>query len=143
METILIGVTRHKENQSLLLMPNTSIECRKMLQFTIEYPDLTRCADQHMLNYKEYVERLGVPTAPYLATVRNEDLSIGDLHKSKALLGKGAFGEVHKALHLRTGALCAIKLLTRGDNGNHSARDRLNEVKILSGLSHVGPKFSS
>ena len=139
MESIRIGALVLKINQSLLLMAGMSIHCGRddhKFEFTVEFPDLTQCADQHELNYREYVERLGLPTAPYLMTLRNEDPPIGSLHKSKGLLGKGAFGQVYKAVHIQTGASCAIKLLTSKDE-NHSAKDRLNEVKILSQLSHV------
>ncbi|KAL9118127.1 MAG: hypothetical protein Q9187_005332, partial [Circinaria calcarea] len=136
---IRIGAIRLKKNESLLLMADMSIHCgdgEYRSEFTVEFPDLTRCGNQHEHNYKDYVERLGVPNAPYMITVRNEDPPIGYSHRSAALLGKGSFGEVHKAVHTRTGELCAIKLLAPGDQTN-STVDQLKEVKILSKLSHV------
>ncbi|KAL8647399.1 MAG: hypothetical protein Q9210_005583 [Variospora velana] len=138
METIRVGALILKTNGSLLLMAGMSIHCGPTLEefeFTVEFPDLASCADQHEVNYRQYVKRLGLPTAPYLMTLRSEDPPIGCLHKSKALLGKGAFGEVHKAVHVRNGDSCAIKILTPRDE-NLSAKYRLNEVKILSQLSH-------
>ena len=139
MERIRIGTIILKKDESLLLLASMSIHCGRgdqKFEFTIEFPELTQCADQHELNYREYVQRLGVPTAPYLVTLRNEDPPIGHSHRSKTLLGKGSFGEVHLAVHVRTGASCAIKLLARKDE-KQSTRDQLNEVKILSRLSHV------
>ncbi|KAL8912005.1 MAG: hypothetical protein Q9171_002918 [Xanthocarpia ochracea] len=138
MEAIRVGAVGLEKSRSLLLTAGMSIHCgykAQVSEFTVEFPDLASCADQHEVNYQQYVERLGLPTAPYLITLRSEDPPIGCLHRSKALLGKGAFGEVHKAVHVRNGNTCAIKILTQRD-GNPSAEDRLNEVKILSQLSH-------
>ncbi|KAL8969816.1 MAG: hypothetical protein Q9197_004145 [Variospora fuerteventurae] len=138
MDAVRVGALILKKNASLLLMAGMSIRCGPTLEeyeFTVEFPDLASCADQHEVNYRQYVKRLGLPTAPYLVTLRSEDPPIGCLHKSKALLGKGAFGEVHKAVHVRNGVSCAIKILTQRDE-NPSAKHRLNEVKILSQLSH-------
>ncbi|KAL9126383.1 MAG: hypothetical protein Q9217_004560 [Psora testacea] len=139
MEPIRIGATNLQEGHSLLLMVGTSIHCgdkSHRYEFTVEFPDLTHCGNnQHEHNYRNYAARLGVPDAPYLATLRNEDQPIGSLHRSKALLGKGGFGEVHKAVHIWTGKLCAIKRLARGDK-NSSTGVQLKEVEILSKLSH-------
>ncbi|KAL8903400.1 MAG: hypothetical protein Q9207_003946 [Kuettlingeria erythrocarpa] len=138
METIRVGALVLKKNGSLLLMAGMSIHYGskpREFEFTVEFPDLASCADQHEVHYRQYVKRLGVPTAPYMTTLRNEDPPIGSLHKSKALLGKGTFGEVHKAVHVRNGDSCAIKILTQRDE-NLTAKHRLNEVKILSELSH-------
>ncbi|KAL9013854.1 MAG: hypothetical protein Q9173_001478 [Seirophora scorigena] len=138
MEAMRVGALVLKTYGSLLLTAGMSIRCGgepQELEFTVEFPDLASCSDQHEVNYRQYVKRLGFPTAPYLMTLQSEDPPIGYLHKSKALLGKGAFGEVHKAVHVRTGDSCAIKILTQREE-NLSAKHRLNEVKILSQLSH-------
>ncbi|KAL9030608.1 MAG: hypothetical protein Q9196_001289 [Gyalolechia fulgens] len=129
METIRIGATRLTKDQSLLLMAGTSIHCSNRLDIIVEFPELSRCGDQHEYNYRDYVERLGVPDAPYLTTLRDDDPPIGLLHKSIAILGGGSFGVVHKAIHVRTGTLYAIKLLSRREQ--HSSMDQLKEPNII------------
>ena len=52
-------------------------------------------------------------------------------HKSKAILGKGAYGEVHLAWNTKTGAAFAIKKLS----GRRV--DAMKEVNIISRLSHI------
>lgn len=137
MEQLRIGTATLRTNESLLLMANTVIECgQRRFQFAIEFPDLTQRADEHKRNYRDYVKQLGIPDAPYLASFRLEDPYIGNLHKSAAILGKGAFGEVHKAVNIRDGNCVAIKVLTPGEELS-STQDQMNEVNALGGLSHV------
>jgi len=71
-----------------------------------------------------------------MATTRDEDPPIACVYRSQAVLGRGTFGEVHKAVNTKNGQLCAIKFLTNG-GANISTRDQLHEAKLLSRLSHV------
>ncbi|MCJ1242374.1 hypothetical protein MMC14_010382 [Varicellaria rhodocarpa] len=143
METIRIGCTILVKNESLLLMASTSIHCGRRLndyvfEYTVEFPDLSRCTNEHERKYRTYVEELGFPSAPYMATSQDEVLpSIGTNYKSKALLGKGSFGEVHKAVHAQNGNLFAIKQISKEESDSN--RDQLHEVKVMSTLSHVSP----
>ena len=133
MSTIRVGSTRLKESDSLLVMADTIIDCGgRAFQFMVEVPDLSQCADAHRSNYEEYVAKFKLQNVLYMATSREQDPPIGRLHRSKAVLGHGAYGEVHKAVQIRTGELCAIKMLPDKDE-----EDILREVKVLSGLSHV------
>ena len=128
-----VGTTTIEKNQTLLVMADTVIDCgNKAFQFLVEFPDLSQCAPAHERNYQEYVKKFDLRDALYMATSREQDAPIGYSHRSKALLGQGSYGEVHKAVHVFTGGLCAIKMLP-----NEEGRDTLREVKILSELSHV------
>jgi serine/threonine protein kinase len=66
----------------------------------------------------------------YMVTPREEDPPIGAEHRSKAILGKGSFGEVHLAVNNRSGDQFAVNNL----DGRES---QMNEVNIMSKLSHV------
>ncbi len=137
MDRTRIGSTLLKGNESLVLMADTRIDCgNDAFQFVVEFPDLGQSANQHELNHRTYVGKIGFSYAPYMATTRDGDPPIGYAHRSKALLGKGTFGEVHKAVNTKNGQLCAIKLLTHG-GPNISTGDQLHEAKPLSRLSHV------
>ena len=81
----------------------------------VEFPDLSQCAEDHKRKYEEYVAKFNLQNALYMATSREQDPPIGRLHRSKAVLGHGAYGEVHKAVHIHTGELCAIKKLPDKD----------------------------
>ena len=98
----------------------------------VEFPDLGQCAEAHERRYRMYVSDLNIQDALYMATSRDQGVPIGHKHRGKALLGKGTFGEVHKAAHVNTGELCAIKMLP-----DREEQDTLREVNILSQLSHV------
>ena len=126
--SILLG-----KNESLLLMAGTSIHCGKDFEFTVEFPDLSSCATEHARNYQEYAEKLGIPDAQYLPTPRAELSPIGAEHRSMAVLGKGASGEVHKALNIKYGTQVAIKILSEG------GEREMNEINIMSDLCHVSP----
>ncbi|TAQ90811.1 hypothetical protein B7494_g882 [Chlorociboria aeruginascens] len=130
-DKIRIGLASLKPIQSLLLMARTSIFCAGVFEFSVEFPDLSSCAKQHVQNYQEYAAKLGIFNAQYLPTPRPESLSIGAEHKSLAILGEGAFGQVHKAINIKDGKKVAIKILSEG------GEREMNEVNIISNLDHV------
>ena len=132
-DKIRIGSVLLGKNESLLLMAGTSIHCGGVFEFTVEFPDLSSCAKEHARNYQEYAAKLGIPDAQYLPTPRSEFPPIGAEHRSLAILGKGAFGEVHKALNIKDGKQVAIKILSEG------GEREMNEVNIMSDLCHVSP----
>ena len=104
----------------------------KLFEFTVEFPDLSSCVEEHQRNYQKYAEGLGVPNAQYLVTPQEECMSIGVEYKSVAVIGKGGFAEVHKALHVKTANVCAIKIsMKSGDE------KEIMEFKTMSKLRHV------
>lgn len=113
--------------------------CRGCRYYTSYYAELSKhiskylnnCAKEHEQNYQEYAARLGYRDARYIATSPEELPAIGAEHKSKAVLGKGAFGEVHLALHAKTATAVAIKIL------HVSGDSEMNEIKIMSKICHV------
>ena len=114
-------------------MAGTSIHCGRVFEFTVEFSDLGSCAKEHARNYQEYAAKLGIFDAQYLPTPRSEFPPIGAEHRSLAILGKGAFEEVHKALNIKDGKQVAIKILSEG------GEREMNEVNIMSNLCHVSP----
>ncbi|KAL9119085.1 MAG: hypothetical protein Q9187_004361 [Circinaria calcarea] len=140
MERIQVGLIELLKHQSMLFMTGTRIRCGRrfrsyILEFIVEFPDLQECAEEHERNYQQYMTAIGLPNTPYMATSQDEDPPIGYVHKSKALLGKGSFGEVHKVVNTRTGELCAIKVLSKVDI-DKSTEGQVHEAKMLSVLSH-------
>ena len=132
LDKIKVGSARLKEQQSLLLMAGTNIHCGGEFEFVVEFPDISNCAEEYERNYQEYAAKVGFPDAPYLVSSREDLPPIGAEHRSKAILGKGAFGEVHKALKIKDGKAFAIKVLSGG------GEREMNEVNIMSRLYHVG-----
>jgi hypothetical protein len=126
MDRISIGTAVLKPGHSLLLMTDTKIECGGVFDFIVEFPD---CAEEHEQNYRNYAAKLGIPDAPYMATSLDGQ-PIGAEHRSKAILGKGTFGEVHKAVNTKKGDAFAIKILSGKET-------EMKEVLILSKLCHV------
>ena len=63
---------------------------------------------------------------------------IGDINEVYNLisppLGKGAFGEVRKAIHKGTGIARAIKLILKNKTNQNEREKLLNEVEILKKL---------
>ena len=136
-DKIEIGYSKLEANETLLLMANMVIKILENLyRFEIEFPDLAQCTDEHKRNYRRYVQSIGAPDAPYLPSLRLEDPYIGDMYKSNAVLGRGGFGEVHKATHIETGDCIAIKILAPGDEYN-KIHGEMAEVNALSSLFHV------
>ncbi|KAI9729378.1 MAG: hypothetical protein M1834_006902 [Cirrosporium novae-zelandiae] len=130
LDRIRVGSAVLRAQKSLLLMAGTSIHCGEKFQFIVEFPNISTCAKEHQFNYEQYAKRLGFPDAQYMATTREDDPQIGAEHKSSAILGKGAFGEVHKAVNIKDGKVFAIKILS-GD-GNMG----MKEINIMSSLCH-------
>ncbi|KAI4138837.1 MAG: hypothetical protein LQ341_004493 [Variospora aurantia] len=128
---IKVGSARLRRNQSLLLMAGMSIHCGLVFEFTVEFPDLSNCAEDHERNYQVYAANLGFPDARYTATSPEEDPPVGAEHRSKAILGRGTFGEVHMAMNTKDGNIFAIKVLSEG------GEQEMKEVNIMSKLCHV------
>ncbi|KAM3146719.1 Protein kinase domain containing protein [Paramecium bursaria] len=59
-----------------------------------------------------------------------------DYHLLKPPLGKGAFGEVRKAVHKLTNQSRAIKIISKEKAGNHEIQKLKEEVEILRNLDH-------
>ena len=131
---IKVGLTNLEENGTLLLMAGSVIKCgANAFQFVVEFPDLEECADAHEHNYQKYVKDFNLQNAPYLATSHKEELSLGPRYKSKAILGAGAYGMVHKAVDIKTGELYAIKVLwVLNDKDLQTAFDELEVLVDLS-----------
>lgn len=125
-----VGRARLKRHASILLNAGISIYCGGEFEFSVEFPDLRHCAEEHRQNYQGYAARLGSASAQYLPSSRDEYPAIGVEHRSVAVLGKGAYGEVHKALNIKTADSVAIKLLS-------ASQSSTKEVEVMSGLYHV------
>jgi serine/threonine protein kinase len=66
-----------------------------------------------------------------------QDAVIGGAYRIVRLLGRGGAGEVYEALHLRTGASLAIKILRADFNGKTEALQRFQrEAEVTSRLHH-------
>ncbi|KAL9027803.1 MAG: hypothetical protein Q9196_003724 [Gyalolechia fulgens] len=129
-DTILVGAACLRKQQSLLLIPGMNIQCGEVFQFAVEFPDLSNCAKEHERNYLAYAAGLGVSGARYLPTPQEGQMLIGREHRSSAILGKGSFGEVHKALRIGDGKAFAIKVLNEGGEAE------MKEVNVMSRLRH-------
>ena len=130
--TIIVGCAHLYEQRSLLLMADTIIRCGGEFEFRVEFPDVSSCAEEYERNYQAYATKVGFPDAPYVESSREDLLPIGKEHRSKAILGRGTSGEVHKALNIKDGRACAIKVLNGG------GIDAMNEVELMENLDHVG-----
>jgi hypothetical protein len=126
-----VGSACLKEQESLLLMAGTSIHCEGEFGFEVEFTDLSNCTEEHERNYQEYAAKLGIPGVQYMASSPEEYPPIGAEHRSKAILGKGSFGEIHLALNNKTADAFAIKILSGG------GRSEMKELNIMSSLCHV------
>ena len=131
LDRLKVGTVCLNKQQSLLLMAGMSIHCGGKFEFAVEFPDISNCAEEHERNYQVYAAKVGFPDAPYLVSSREDLPPIGAEHRSKAILGKGAFGEVHKALNTKDGKAFAIKVLSGG------GESEIKEVNIMSRLCHV------
>jgi hypothetical protein len=131
LDQIKIGSAPLRKHSSILLMAGTSIHCGREFEFTVEFPDVSNCVEEHELNYQKYAAELGFSDAQYLLTPRSEFSPIGAEHRSVAILGVGSFGEVHKALNTKTAKQVAIKILNGG------GEREMNEVNVMSRLCHV------
>ena len=131
LDKIKVGSARLGKHESLLLMAGTSIHCGRKFEFVVEFPNTSNCAEEHEQNYQQYAVKLGFPDPQYLPTPRAEYPPIGAEHRSVAIIGEGSFGEVHRALNIKTAKQAAIKIL-------HTGGEReMDEVNIMSSLSHV------
>lgn len=66
----------------------------------------------------------------------NQNPLLKEYKMSKDVLGKGGFGEVRPAVHLKTQQARAIKILYK-DNYNKDEHDRImNEITIMKSLDH-------
>ena len=131
LDKMRVGSVILEPNQSLLVMASMLIECGGCFQFLVEFPDFIGCAMEHEKNYFQYAAKLGVSNAQYMPTPSADDALIGHEHLSKAVLGKGTFGEVHKAINIKDGKKFAIKILKNGSDAE------VKEVRIMSRLRHV------
>ncbi|MCJ1245702.1 hypothetical protein MMC30_002906 [Trapelia coarctata] len=130
LDIIKVGSVLLSAQQSLLIMAGMSIQCGGDFDFIVEFPDTSNCAEEHERSYQQYAATLGISDAQYMATPRGDLPPIGVEHRSVAILGKGYFGEVHKALNTKTAQLFAIKILSGGGEGE------MKEVNIMSSLCH-------
>ena len=103
LDEIKVGSARLKSQQSLLLMAGTVIHCGGEFEFTVEFPDISNYAEEYKRNCQKYAAGVGFPDATYLASSLEDLPRIGAKHRSKAILGKGTFGEIHKVLNIRDG----------------------------------------
>ncbi|KAL9018172.1 MAG: hypothetical protein Q9185_004494 [Variospora sp. 1 TL-2023] len=108
LHTKMVGSARLKRRHSLLLMAGMSIHCGRVFEFAVEFSDLSNCAKDHERQL---------------------------LEKSKAILGKGPFEEVHMAINTKNGDKFAIKVLSEG------GEQEMKEVNIMSKLCHNIVKF--
>ena len=131
LDEIKVGSARLISQQSLLLMTGTVIYCGVEFEFIVEFADTSNCAEEYERNYQNYAAGVGFPNAIYLESSPKDLSRIGAEHRSKAILGKGTFGEVHKALNIRDGRAFVIKVLSGG------RETELKEVNIMSRLFHV------
>ena len=130
LDEIKVGSARLKSQQSLLLMAGTVIRCGGEYEFTVEFPDISNCAEEYERNYQKYAAGVDFPNATYLASLLKIYHAFDAEHRSKAILGKETFGEVHKVLNIRDGEGFAIKVLSGGER-------EMKQVNIMSRLFHV------
>ncbi|KAL9124600.1 MAG: hypothetical protein Q9217_006083 [Psora testacea] len=121
-----VGAAPLQKHESLLLMAGTIIFCG-VFAFSVQFPDLSSCAEEHERNFVEHAAKAGFPDAQYTATSLTELPPIGAKHRSVALLGKGNFGEVHKAMRNEGGAAFAIKILS----GEGDGMEEVNKMRRL------------
>lgn len=131
-----IGDKILRKGQSLLLMPNITLQYTQKLIFLVQFPDIGHCVESHKKNYQRYSASLGVEDARYLLTSTSEAFNIG-AYQIMATLGQGGFGVVHLAVHTRTGASVAMKVISKGKLSNSK------EVEIMPKLHHVSRNFST
>ena len=125
---MIIGFTKLATGYSLLVITDTVIDCgNRAYQFMVKFPDISQCAEAHERSYQKYVSKLNLQNTLYMVISRDQGLSIKHKHRSKTLLNKEAFKKVHKAVHINTDELCAIKMLS-----DREEQDTLRKVNILS-----------
>ena len=87
----------------------------------------------HHLN----MEKIDSPDQLQINTVYKNTNQIRDEYKIwMDQLGKGAFGEVRKALHLESGVYRAIKIIYKEQTKLEEQKKILNEIDILKKLDH-------
>ncbi|KAL8937686.1 MAG: hypothetical protein Q9211_003551 [Gyalolechia sp. 1 TL-2023] len=142
-DKILVGAACLRKQQSLLLIPGMNIQCGEVFQFAVEFPDLSNCAKEHERNYLAYAAGLGVSGARYLPTPQEGQMLIGREHRSSAILGKGSFGEVHKALRIGDGKAFAIKVLNEGGEAEMKETDTPTIKLADFGLAGIQPELTT
>lgn len=100
-----------------------------------EYPNLPP-ESTNMLRRIEPVV-INTPDNLQINIVRKNTNRIRDEYKIWAdNLGKGAFGEVRKALHLESGVYRAVKIIYKANASPEEQKKILNEIDILRQLDH-------
>ncbi|ESZ98282.1 hypothetical protein SBOR_1378 [Sclerotinia borealis F-4128] len=115
-----VGKTGLKKDSSLVLQQ-------------VEFPNLKACAEQHQRNYETYAANAGIIGAVYLQTSQEKRSKIGERHRSVNILGNGSFAVVHRALHIDTADLFAIKVI---HSPSKDEEECIREIKIMKSLQH-------
>ena len=69
-------------------------------------------------------------------TVRFREGKITDFYHITDILGKGTFGEVRKAVNIKSGTERAVKILSRTNMTDHQLKKLTEEINILKLLDH-------
>lgn len=88
-------------------------------------------AGLHQREYTKYAAHCGFKDAGYLPTMPANAMKLGDNYWSRAIIGTGAFGEVHRVLRVGDGQQFAIKRVSR------MGSEVEKEIKFLRTLRHV------
>ena len=59
-----------------------------------------------------------------------------DYYRVGKVLGKGAFGEVRRVVHIETGDQRAVKVIAKQSMSEHEQQTLYNEINILKSLDH-------
>ena len=128
---IKVESARLKKQQSLLLMINTNIHCGDEFEFVIEFSDISNCAEEYKRNYQKYTIKIGFLDASYLISSRENLPPIGAKYRSKTILDKKTFEEIHKTLKIKNEKAFTIKIL------NKEEKRKMNEINIISRLYYI------
>lgn len=127
---IRVGEKKLKKSQSLVLMPDMVIMLHNgLITFSVEFADISHCAELHKDNYWRYSMSYGFNNASYMQTIREDRKLIAD-HRCLDPIGEGGFGVVYEAININSGRKVALKLTL----GKPSI---MKEVEIMRELRHV------